>query len=283
MGGVKRAQAAVTFRKYLTVWTRHTGNVAGTAAVKTWVQAQKGYTAKAKQYTWWLLARDASAKNKIWNTAMYATTTAAGSDLVSDLANRTYFSAPVATEVKDTATSRPCDETNGKKCADCAWANVSTLPVTGASITDGDKCYNACQEYNYGTNGIAIKSGTYYGPRTTAAAKVCTAASFTTSSKACNLLTVAPAKIVALGTPDKAAADKLLTALMLPAKSTSVAGKCQTVVSVAFTKTPADTNATIARWAALWNDWYLKYKLAMPTVTAYTDMANDAKAQATKE
>jgi hypothetical protein len=105
-------------------------------------------------------------------------------------------------------------------------------------------------------------------------------ASFTTSGSVCKIFTVAPDKLIAsMGNGQGAA---LLTHKLMP-KAASAGGKCQTVVKKDTTKTVADDNATMPRWATLWNAWYLKYKLAIAGTTAYDQMVADATAQATLE
>lgn len=290
VGGVKRAQeTSPAYRGYLTTWTRHTGNAAGVLATAGWVTKQYGYTVKAKQYTWWLLAKEASKTNKAWNTAMYMQTTAAASEYGSAVDNKTMLSAPVAYNNQGAGPAdAQCDETSGEKCADCAWVAKTQLAAT-TSITDATKCFTACQEYNVSTLGIGEKytnavghgsAGDYYSPRRVAGAKVCMGASFTTSGSVCKIFTVAPDKLIAsMGNGQGAA---LLTNKLMP-KAASAGGKCQTVVKKDTTKTVADDNATMPRWATLWNAWYLKYKLAIAGTTAYDQMVADATAQATLE
>ena len=95
IGGVKRAQvSSPAYRGYLTTWTRYTNDSAGVTATAAWVTAQAGYATKAKQYTWWLKAREAALAGKAWNTAMYTKTLAASSEYGADTDNKTVFGAP---------------------------------------------------------------------------------------------------------------------------------------------------------------------------------------------
>lgn len=289
MGGVKRAQeTSPAYRGYVTNWTRHTSDTAGVTGTAAWVTMQHGYTTKAKQYSWWLLARAASLSNKNWNTAMYMQTTATDSEYGSAVDNKTMLSAPVAYNNQTGAPAdAACDETTGAKCTDCAW--VAKVSNVAGTIDDATKCFTACQEYNVSTDGIGEEytnaaghsnSGKYYAPRRVAGAKICMGASYTTSGPVCKLFTVAPDKLIA--GMNTGIGSQMLTGKVLPIVATA-GGKCQTVIKKDTTKVPKDTNATMARWAQLWDDWYNKYKLAIAGTTVYDEMVADATAQAELE
>jgi len=289
MGGVKRAQeTSPAYRGYVTNWTRYTGDAAGVIGTAAWVTMQHGYTTKAKQYTWWLLAREASAANKAWNTAMYMQTTAAASEYASAVDNKTMLSGPVPYNFQTGASAdAACDETNGNKCADCAW--VAKVSNVAGTIDDATKCFTACQEYNVSTDGIGEEYnngaghgnvGKYYAPRRVAGAKVCMGASYTSTGPVCKLFTVAPAPLIA--GMNTGIGSEMITGKVLPIVATA-GGKCQTVVKKDTSLTPSDTNATMTRWAQLWNGWYTKYKLAIAGTNAYDNMVADATAQAELE
>lgn len=113
MGGVKRTQGSAGIREYLTTWTPMVA--ADLTALLTWFNAQGGFTAKAKQYTWWVTAREASKLNETWNTDMYTKSLKAGSDTLTasgaDLDNKAFFSAPPSVAVKNSGADKQCDET----------------------------------------------------------------------------------------------------------------------------------------------------------------------------
>lgn len=80
IGGVTRADNAKAFRGYLDTWTPQ--NAGAVSTVAAWVTSQFGASGsdQAKQYLWWLKAKDASKESKAWNTAM-AAKVGAGKDL----------------------------------------------------------------------------------------------------------------------------------------------------------------------------------------------------------